>query len=118
MLLETESAKPLLKLLEFLTVDNVYRLYALKFMHSWHKGNLPKIFNDTFKYANNIHGYNTRYSAQKNFYKPKVRTNVGKQSIAFQGIDIWKDLPSAIKNSASTLFPKLAKHYLLYKQEN
>ena len=34
----TESALPLLNLLDVLTVNNVYRLHALKFTHLWHKG--------------------------------------------------------------------------------
>ena len=27
-----------------LTVANVYRLHALKFVHAWHKGVLPELF--------------------------------------------------------------------------
>ena len=34
----TESALPFLNLLDVLTVNNVYRLHALKFAHLWHKG--------------------------------------------------------------------------------
>ena len=40
---ETESAKPLLNLLDLLTVDNIYRLEILKFSHSWHNGRLPEL---------------------------------------------------------------------------
>ena len=60
---ETESAKPLLNLLDILTVHNVYVLHALKFTHPWHKGLLPNIFQNIFKYANTVHNYNTRYAA-------------------------------------------------------
>ena len=91
---ETESAKPLLNLLDVLTVDNIYRLEILKFAHLWHNGLLPRVFDDIFKYAGNRHGYNTRYTAKQNFYKHRVNTNVGKQSVTFMAIDIWKDLPS------------------------
>ena len=45
----------------------------------------------------NIHGYNTRYSAKQSFYKCKIKTNAGKQSLSYMAIDIWKDLPSSIK---------------------
>ena len=34
----TDSALPLLNNFEMLTVANVYRLHALKFIHAWHKG--------------------------------------------------------------------------------
>jgi len=92
---ETESAKPLLNLLDVLIVDNIYRLEILKFAHSWHNGLPPGVFDD--KYARNMHGYNTRYTAKQNFYKYGVNTNVGKQSVTFMAIDIWKDLPSIIR---------------------
>ena len=80
---ETESAKPLLNLLDTLTVDNIYRLEVLKFSHPWHNDLLPETFHDIFQYARNMHGYNTRYTAKQNFYKYKVRTNTGKQSVSF-----------------------------------
>ena len=55
---QTESAKPLLNLLDILTVDNIYCLKVLKFSHSWHKAafslkyltvcfNMLEIFIDT-----------------------------------------------------------------------
>ena len=34
---QTESAKPLLNLLDILAVDSIYCLKVLKFSHSWHK---------------------------------------------------------------------------------
>ena len=39
----TSSALPLLNILEILTVTNVYRPHALKFIHAWHKGTLPEL---------------------------------------------------------------------------
>ena len=53
---ETESAKPLLNLLDLLTVDNIYCLEVLKFSHSWHYDNglLPEVFDNTFQYARNM----------------------------------------------------------------
>ena len=44
----TESALPFLNLLDVLTVNNVYRLHALKFTHLWHKGHLPSLFDNLF----------------------------------------------------------------------
>ena len=114
---ETESAKPLLNLLDLLTVDNIYRLEILKFSHSWHNGRLPEVFDNTFQYARNIHRYNKRYTAKQNFYKYKVKTNVGKQSVSYMEIDIWKDLPSSLKDLSVHVFPKYIKRYLLSKQK-
>ena len=114
---ETESAKPLLNLLDILTVDNIYRLEILKFSHSWHNGLLPEVFDSIFQYARNIHGYNTRYTAKENFYKYKVKTNAGKQSVSYMAIAIWKDLPSSSKDFSVFAFPKYMKRYLLSVQK-
>ena len=115
---ETEKAKPLLNLLGLLTVNNIYCLQVLKFLHSWHKGLLPEVFDNMFQYASNIHGYNTRYAAKHNLYKPNVRTNVGKQLISFMATDIWKDLPTPLKKLIQSVFafPKQIIHYLLSEQ--
>ena len=86
---DTESALPLLNLLDMLTVHNIYSLHVLKFAHLWHKGLLPDVFRNTFQYASEVHSYNTRYATQKNLYKPQVRTNTGKQMLLFKAIDFW-----------------------------
>ena len=80
----TESALPLLNLLDALTVNNVYRLHILKFTHLWHKGLLPVLFQNYFQYASSIHEYNIRYASKQNLYKPKERTNSGKQQLPLQ----------------------------------
>ena len=102
---EMEGAKPLLNLLDLLTVDNIYRLEVLKFSHLWHNGLLPEVFDNTFQYARSIHRYNTRYSAKQNFYKYIIKTNAGKQSLSYMAIDIWKDLPSSLKDLSVFVFP-------------
>ena len=51
---DTASAKPLLNLLGILTVDHVYKLRVLKFIHAWHEGLLPEIFSDTFQHASSL----------------------------------------------------------------
>ena len=79
---------------------------VLKFSHSWHNGLLPEVFDDMFQYARNIHRYNTRNTAKQNFYEYRVKTNAGKQSVSFMAIDIWKDLPSSLKDFSVFAFPK------------
>jgi len=101
---DTASAKPLLNLLEVLTVKNVYNLHILKFMHLWHIGALPSIFKSMFKYARDVHKYNTRYSRNSNLYKSKVRTNIGKQLISFTAIAIWNSI--SIKFKFQLVFQK------------
>jgi hypothetical protein len=112
----TKSALPYLNMLEILSVDNLYRLSALKFTHLWHKGQLPRIFDNLFQYASDVHTYNTRYSSKQNLHKKRVRTNYGKQMTSFAFIDLWKDLPKQLKDLNVFCFSKLVKKYLLKKQ--
>ena len=53
----TESALPLLHLLEILTVENIFHLDILKLVYKWHFNLLPKHFDSLFKYANKCHSY-------------------------------------------------------------
>ena len=69
------------------------------------------------KVDKDMHGYNTRYTAKQNFYKHRANTNVGKQSVTFMAIDIWKDLPSYFKDLSVLAFPKKIKRYLLSEQK-
>ena len=67
-----------------------------------------------------MHRYSTRYTAKQNFYKYKVRTNAGKQSVSFMAIDIWKDIPkklTSLKDLIVFAFPKQIKRYLLSEQK-
>jgi len=56
---DTESAKPLLNLLNILSIINIYRFKVLEFMHHWHNAKLPAVFDSLFKYASDLHSYNT-----------------------------------------------------------
>ena len=112
----TESALPLLNLLNLLTLDRIYEVQALIFTHKWHTQNLPTIFDNYFQYAKNIHTHNTRYSSKDNLYKPRVRTNTGKQTISSMATSLWQKLPTQIKNVKGNLFKKKAKEHLLLIQ--
>ena len=95
---QTDSAVPLINLLELLTVNNVYHLHALRFTHLWHKDLLPNVFHNFFKYASSLHTYNTRYAASQNLYKTRVRTNTGKQTISYIASIFWHNIPPYVKN--------------------
>jgi hypothetical protein len=105
-----------LNLLDILAVNNVYSLHAFKFIHLWHKGLLPNLFNAFFQYASNIHNYNTRYASKQYLYKPRVKSNTGKQMISFIVIDLWKKSPDQLKDLNIFSFSKKLKHYLLTQQ--
>ena len=112
----TESALPLMNLLDILTVENIFRLQLLKFSHQWNKKQLPSIFDEYFHYASDVHSYHTRYAAKGNFYKARFRTNAGKKTISALADDCWRQLPTETKNLSFFSFPKKVKQYLLSKQ--
>ena len=89
----TESALPLLNLLDILTVNNVYELQAINFLHDWHNQRLPPIFDNCIKYARDVHSYNTPYAASDNLYKARFKTNTGKQTLYVMATDSWEKLP-------------------------
>ena len=99
-----------------LTVANVYRLRAFKFISSaWHKGVLPELFNHFFQYASNVHNYNTRYAAKQNLHKFRVKTKTGKQN-SFMAIDLWQELPNNFKDQIPFVFSKSVKNHILSQQ--
>ena len=99
-----------------LTVANVYRLHALKFIHAWHKGVLPEPFNHFFQCASNVHNYNTRYAAKQNLHKFRVKTNTGKQMISFMAIDRSLARTAKFKDLNQFAFSKSVKNYILSQQ--
>ena len=112
----TESALPLMNLLDILTVENIFTLQLLKFSHQWHKKQLPSIFDEHLHYASDVHSYNTRYAAKGNFYKARFRTSAGKKTTSALAVDCWRQLPTEMKNLSNFKFSKKVKQYLLSKQ--
>ena len=62
------------------------------------------------------YGYYRGKKNSTNVYKYKVKTNTGKQSVSFME-DIWKDLPSSLKDFTVFAFPKYIKRHLLAEQK-
>ena len=96
---DTDSALPLLNLLDLLTVKNICKLQLLNFTHQWHSKQLPNIFSQHFRYASEAHTYNTRYASKSNFYKPRFKTNTGKQTRSAMATELWKTAPSPYQKS-------------------
>jgi len=115
---QTDSALLLLNLLDVLTVTNVYRLQALKFTHSWHKGLLPSLFHDFFRYASEVHGYHTRYASRQNLYISKVGTDSGEQTIVYTATILWDNILTHLEDLNTFNFLKHLKLYLLSEQHS
>ena len=67
---------------------NIASMLTNLYITAWHKSILPELFNHFFQYASNIRNYNTRYAANQNLHKFRVKTNTGKQMISFMTMDL------------------------------
>ena len=113
---QTESAQPLINLLDILNIENVFKLHALKFAHHWHTKAIPNIFDTCLQYAKDVHRHNTRYAAKENFHRTRMRTDTGKQTISYNATVIWEKLPPEIKQLKKFSFIKEVKKHLLSTQ--
>lgn len=92
--------------LEILNIVTWNRLHALTFVHASHKG-IFTLLNHSCQYASNVHNYTTRYVANQNLHKFRVKTNTGKQMISFMAIDLWQEIPKKFKDLNQLLSPNV-----------
>ena len=61
-----------------------------------------------------VHSYNTRSSTKLNFYRPQVRTNIGKFTFKYSASVMWETVPLALKKANTfNKFKKLYKAHLI-----
>ena len=100
------------KKLEILSLNEIYYSEVGKFMYKHSKSALPLSFDEY--YRNIEHSYNTRTRLNSEFKLPRPRTELGKQSIKYIGVKIWREIPQNIKKSASSQgFNDQIKSYIL-----
>jgi len=112
----TESVLPLLNLLDLLSVENIFTFQLFNFCHQWHKKQLPDIFDQHFRYACDVHLYNTWYASKANFYREHFRTSAGKRTTSAMAVKLWQELPIELKYVKHFNFRKKVEQYLLVKQ--
>ena len=113
-----EKASPYFNLLELLTLENIFKFKISTFAYksSCDEIDTPEAFNNYIKKVSDVHSYNTRYSKNLNFYRPKVRTNYGIQTFKFSLSSIWEEIPIEIKTLSFLQFKKCYKIFLLNTQ--
>ena len=108
-----ESAKPLYIYCKILLLEPNIKLNQRKFIwkltHNLHPDCIQDIFHTNSSTAINNNEDNNR------FILPSFRTNIGRASLAYQGIKLWnKGIPETIKKSAKySSFSKELKQHLL-----
>ena len=78
---------------KFLKIDDIYNYEVEKLMHLNDIKALPQIFENYFLSLDLAHNYITRSKSNKNYILDFVRTNSGKNSLKFKGVQIWNNMP-------------------------
>ena len=111
-----EPSLPYYQILEILKLENIvkFKICSLAFKLYNNPSTVPAIFRNFLTPTSTVHSYNTRNSAKLNFYRPQVRTNIGKFTFKYSATVMWETVPLAIKK-ANTLkeFKKLYKVHLI-----
>ena len=80
------------------------------------KSSIPSIFHDFLTPVSNIYSYNTRYATENNFYRPQIRTNIGKFTLKYSASKIWESIPFNLKQLSTKNFKNQYKIHLLHYQ--
>ena len=91
---------------EVLKINDLYELELGTFMYFYHAKAQPEIFQTYFLPIDLAHGHNTRNNSNKNYFLNTVKTNDGKSSIQFHGVQLWNPLPSSVKSCSFYRFKK------------
>ena len=77
----------LYKDMKILQVKDIFEIEVAKFMHSFHHGNLPCIFDSYNKSVATQHNHNTRSIANKNYYLQRMHSQSGQSASKL----CWRD---------------------------
>jgi hypothetical protein len=113
-----ESSIPYYNITGILTLENIFKLKLAIFAHkiSNDQTDRPEAFNHFLVRASDVHGYNTRFAANSNFYRPIAKTNYGKHDLKFTISKIYEEIPARIKYLDNNQFKKQYKRFLLQSQ--
>ena len=99
------------KSLKIMDTQNLYFFEVAKFMHSIFHKNTPNAFGDYFQTIS--HQYNTRNRQIHTFSLPQPRTERGKRSLRFNGIEVWGKVPQHLKTLEAKKFSNKLKEHIL-----
>ena len=95
---------PLYKSLNFLKLNDIYSLELAKFMYQLHNKKFKTALKDCFVNITEIHSHNTRIKRNIVYFKPRVKTSIGKKSLSYRGNEIWGKIESNLKLKSWILF--------------
>ena len=101
--------------MKILQVKDIFEIGVAKFMHSFHHGNLPCIFDSYYKSVAIPHNHNTRSFANKNYDLQRIHSQSGQSTLNYVGVTIWNKIPHHVKLHSKYLFSKQLKNILISK---
>ena len=101
----------LFNFLNILTIQQLHFFETAKFVHSVHNHFSPTIFNNYFQSIS--HSYSTRTRQNSNFALPQPRTEKGKRSCVYTGVNVWAKVPQHMKNLQKKSFKYHLKKHIL-----
>ena len=104
---------PLFLQLGFLKLNDIYRHKVGIEMRRMLAFN--QLTDNSIQTIQSTHSYQTRSNTQHNLFVPRVRTNVGKSSLRYQGPVVWNEVPNNLKTKSINGFKFHFKKYLLSK---
>ena len=105
----------LYKHLEILQIKDIFEIEVAKFMHSFHHGNLPCIFDSYYKSVATQHNHNTRSIVNKNYYLQRMHSRSGQSVLNNVGVTIWNKIVLHVKLLSKHLFSEQLKNILISK---
>jgi len=95
-----------------LTINNLFKISASKFMHSYENNQLPSYFNQYVNSIQTVHKYTTRLACSKKFFLPRVKSYQEQCSLKFIGPKVWSEISDHIKFRSYFDFKHLFKNFL------
>ena len=99
--------------LNFLVLDDIYKLELAKIMYLLHHNDLPPVLNNSFTKLKSIHSHDTRQLDKNVYFLPRVNKSFAKNLLAFRGTKIWSTIDPTIKSMPWVSFKKKLKLKLL-----
>ena len=107
-----QHAIPLFSDAGILPLQFSYYELAANLMFDIRRRDAPRNIRDLFEDISNIHSYNTRSSASKNFYTQSSRLSIQLNSFSRIGTTIWNEMPLTLRNLSKYNFKRKIKRKL------
>lgn len=106
---------PLYHKLNLLKIKDIAKQELGIFMFKLTNNCLLPLFIKYFTKVKNIHKYSTRGADNGNYFLPRVKTNIGKNKVAYRGSKLWNEINNNFKKLSAHNFKLHFKDYMIEK---